>query len=110
MQLHQALYDLLTLQAAQQSQKGQTGGKVPKSGFSSHPTCTEARSSAPIPTGGNGFKLKEGRFRLDKRKKCFFFTTVRVVRHWHRLVRDVVDAPPLERLKVMLDRPLSDLM
>ena len=50
----------------------------------------------------NGFKLKEGRFRLDIRKKSF---TVRVVRHWHRLPRDVVDAPSMETFKARLIRP-----
>jgi len=41
-------------------------------------------------TGGNGFNLKEDKFRLDIRKKFF---TMRVVKHRHRLPTVVVDAP-----------------
>jgi len=50
-------------------------------------------------TRGNGFKLKEGKLRLDIRKK---FLTVRVVQHWNRLPREVVAAPSLETLKATL--------
>jgi len=53
-------------------------------------------------TKGNGFKLelKVGRFRLDIRRKCF---TLRVMRHWHRLPREAMDAPSLETAKVRLE-------
>jgi len=56
---------------------------------------------------GSGFKLKEGRFRLDIRKA---FSTMRVVRHWHRLPRKVVAAPSREVPNASLDRALSNLV
>ena len=58
-------------------------------------------------TRGNGFKLKEGTFRLDIRNKFF---TMGVVKHWHRLPRAVVDFPFLETFKVRLDGAQSNLI
>ena len=55
---------------------------------------------------GNSFKLKESRFRLEVRKKFF---TMRGVRHWNRLPREVVDAPSPEVFKARLDGALSNL-
>ena len=56
---------------------------------------------------GNGFKLAEGKFKLDIREKYF---TVSVVRHWNRLPREAVDAPSLEAFKARLDGALSNLV
>ena len=47
-------------------------------------------------TREKGFKLKEGRFRLDVKGKFF---TERVMRCWNRMPRLVIVAPPLEMFK-----------
>ncbi|KFR16756.1 hypothetical protein N306_06833, partial [Opisthocomus hoazin] len=55
----------------------------------------------------NDFKLEEGRFRLDIRKKFF---TLRVVRPWSRLPREAVAAPSLAVFKARLDGALGNLV
>ena len=57
-------------------------------------------------TRGNGFKFRQGRFRLDTGRKFF---THRVVTQWNRLPKEVLDAPCLEAFKARLDVALGSL-
>ena len=58
-------------------------------------------------TRRNGFKVKEERFRLYMGKKFF---TIKVVRNWNRLPRNVVDAPSLETFEIWLNGALNNLI
>jgi len=58
-------------------------------------------------TRSNGFKLSDGKFRLDIRQKCF---ATQVVKHWSGLFRAVVEAPSLEAFKARLDGALSNMV
>ena len=58
-------------------------------------------------TRGNDLKLRQGRFRLDIRRKFF---TQRVEMHWNRLPKEAVDVPSLQAFKSRLDVALGSLV
>lgn len=60
-----------------------------------------------VTKGYKGFKLKEGRFKLDVMNKFFL---VRVMRLWNTFLREAVDVPSLEVFKAMLDKALGSLV
>ena len=57
-------------------------------------------------TRSNGLKLVHRKFCTNVQKNF----TIRVMEHWHRLPREVVESPSMEIFKTHLDADLYDLL
>ncbi|KFV88552.1 hypothetical protein N308_11745, partial [Struthio camelus australis] len=53
----------------------------------------------------NGYKLQQGKFQLEIRKKLFI---MQVVKYWNRLSNEAVESPFLELFKTQVDKALSN--
>ena len=58
-------------------------------------------------TRSSGLKLEQKKFCTNMQKNFF---TVRVMEHWNRLPREVVDSPSLEIFRTRLDAYLCSLL
>jgi len=58
-------------------------------------------------TRSKGLKLEHGKFHTNMQKNFFI---IRVVEHWNRLPREVVESPSTEMSKTWLDAYLCDLL
>ena len=58
-------------------------------------------------TREDGLKLWQARFRLDIRRNL---CPTRVIKHWHRLPREVAEAPSLEVFQRRVDIVLRDMV
>jgi len=91
----------------EQASVGREGQKEGVGG--SAPAAVGAEFGVPISSKfrGSGLKLCQGRFRLAIRKNFF---AERVVRHWNRLPRAVLESPSVQGFRKRVEGALQDMV